>query len=198
MTEYLWYVARGSGLVSLLLLTGVVLLGIVHRSGRPLPGLPRFAIGTVHRNVALLAVVFVGMHILTLLADPYAQLHLINLVVPFTAAYRPLWTGLGSVTLDLVLALIVTGLLRHRLGQRTFRLLHWLAYLAWPAAVAHGLGSGTDVGQFWLTGTAIACIVAVGGAVIWRTGASFSEVARARVPVPPVVPPPTITTKGPR
>ncbi len=198
MTEYLWYLARGSGLVTLLLLTAVVLLGIVHRSGRPLPGLPRFAVGTVHRNLALLAVTFLGLHVLTLLADPYAQLHLINLVVPFTATYRPLWSGLGAVALDVVLALIVTGLLRHRLGQRTFRLVHWLAYLAWPAAVAHGLGTGTDVGQVWLTGTAIVCIAAVGGAVMWRLAASFSEVATARVPAPSVTPPPTITTQGPR
>jgi sulfoxide reductase heme-binding subunit YedZ len=181
MTEYLWYLARGSGLVSLLLLTGVVLLGIVHRSGRPLPGLPRFAIGTVHRNLALLAVTFLGLHVLTLLADPYAQLRLINLVVPFTAAYRPLWSGLGGVALDVVLALIVTGLLRHRLGQRTFRVVHWLAYLAWPAAVAHALGTGTDVGHVWLTGTTIACIAAVGMAVIWRLSSSFGETAGSRI-----------------
>jgi sulfoxide reductase heme-binding subunit YedZ len=183
MSEYLWYLGRGSGAVSLLLLTGVVLLGIAQRSGRPLPGLPRFAVGSVHRNLGLLVVTFLSIHVLTLLADPYAQLRLLNVIVPFTAAYRPLWTGLGATALDLVVALIVTGLLRHRLGRRTFRIVHWLAYLAWPAAVGHALGAGTDVGQVWLTGTTIACIAVVGGAVMWRLGTSFTETAAARLPI---------------
>jgi methionine sulfoxide reductase heme-binding subunit len=130
--------------VALVLLSLVVALGIATRSGRPLPGLPRFAVTAVHRSASLLAVVFVAVHVLTLLFDPYAQLDLISLLVPFTAGAQPFWYGLGAVALDLILALVATSLLRGRLGPRVWRGIHWSAYAAWPIALAHGLGSGSE------------------------------------------------------
>jgi sulfoxide reductase heme-binding subunit YedZ len=190
MTEYLWYLARGSGLVTLILLTVVVTLGIAQRSGRPLGGLPRFGVAAVHRNASLLSVAFLVIHILTLLADPYAQLRLINLVVPFTASYRPMWTGLGAVALDLLAALVVTGLLRHRIGLRRFRAIHWLAYAAWPIALAHGIGSGTDRGQLWLVGTTVLCAMVVVGAALWRVSASFAQTSGVRIAAARIVAPP--------
>ncbi len=109
LTDVLWYTARGAGLMSLVLLTVVVALGIATRSGRPLPGLPRFAVAALHRSASLLAVTLVALHVGLLLLDPYAHLKLLDLVVPFTATYRPLWVGLGSVALDLLAALVVTA-----------------------------------------------------------------------------------------
>ena len=168
MTDALWYLGRGTGMVALLLLTLVVGLGVLNRSGRGLPGVPRFAVGALHRNVALLSVALLGIHIGTLLADPMAQLRLVDLVLPFAGQYRPFWLGLGTLGSDLVVALIVTSLLRHRLGQRTWRAVHWLAYLSWPVAVLHTLGTGTDTGTSWLRVLTVVCVAAVGGCVLWR------------------------------
>ena len=173
MTDALWYLGRGTGVVSLVLLTLVVALGIWTRSGRPLAGLPRFAVGTLHRNAALLAVLLLGIHVGTLLADPYAQLRLVDLVVPFAGRYRPLWLGLGTVGLDLVAALVATSLLRHRLGQRSWRAVHWLAYLCWPVAVLHTLGDGTDAGQGWLRALVVVCVAGVAGFAGWRISEGF-------------------------
>jgi len=185
--DALWYAARGTGVVSLLLLTVVVALGVATRSGRALPGLPRFAVAAVHRNAALLAVALLAVHAVTLLLDPYAKLDLVDLVLPFSADYRPLWTGLGTVGLDLVVALVATSLLRHRLGRRTWRATHWLAYAAWPVALAHGLGSGTDAGAQWFRAVAALCVLAVGAAVAWRCSTQFAEAPRrpARTPTVP-------------
>ena len=97
MTDALWYFARGSGVVALVLLTVVVVLGIGARSGRPAFGLPRFAVSLVHRNAALLAVVFLAGHVIGLLFDPYAQLRLFEVIVPFVGNYRPVWQGLGTL-----------------------------------------------------------------------------------------------------
>lgn len=179
MTDALWYVGRGSGAVSLVLLSLVVALGIATRSGRPLPGLPRFAVAALHRSASLLALVFVAVHVLTLLLDPYAQLRLLALVVPFTAQAHPFWYGLGALALDLLLALVGTSLLRARVPQRVWSGLHRLAYACWPVAVVHAAGSGTDVASGWMLGLLVACIVGVLAAVGWRTSERFTEIAPA-------------------
>ncbi|TCK22957.1 ferric reductase-like transmembrane domain-containing protein [Pseudonocardia endophytica] len=175
MTDALWYLGRGSGVVSLVLLTVVVVLGIAGRSGRSIAGLPRFAVAAVHRAASLLSVVFLAIHVLTLLFDPYAQLDVLALVVPFTAEAQPFWYGLGAVAFDLVAALVVTSLLRHRIPPGIWKRLHLTAYLAWPVALAHGLGSGTDAGSAWMPVLTGLCVAAVAGAVAWRFSPRFAE-----------------------
>ena len=129
MTSALWYAGRGFGVSALCLLTLVVVLGICTRSGRPLPGLPRFAVAAVHRTTSLTAVLFVALHVITLMFDPYAQLHLLDTLIPFQGAYRPLWQGLGTVAIDLIGLLVVSSLLRQHIGLKLWRGLHWTAYL---------------------------------------------------------------------
>jgi sulfoxide reductase heme-binding subunit YedZ len=181
-----WYLARGSGLSSLVLFSIVVALGIGSRSGRPLFGLPRFAVQAVHSTAALTAVGFLAVHVVALLFDPYAQLKLLDLVVPFTGAYRPLWLGLGTLALDLMLAVVVTSLLRERLGARAWKAVHWAAYAAWPVAVLHGLGTGTDASALWMQATTAACVVLVGAAATWRLAPGFGRpVSRPAVPAAP-------------
>jgi len=175
VTDVLWYFARGSGVVALVLLTVVVVLGIGTRSGRVIFGLPRFAVSTLHRNAALLAVVFLVGHVVSLLFDPYAQLRIFDVLVPFVGNYRPLWQGLGTVGFDLLVALGVTSLLRHRIGVRVWRAVHWLAYLCWPVAVLHGLGTGTDRGTWWLWTISLTCAAAVVVAVGWRISTDFDR-----------------------
>ncbi|MFF5085290.1 ferric reductase-like transmembrane domain-containing protein [Actinoplanes sp. NPDC000266] len=175
MTDALWYFARGSGVVSLVLLTVVVALGIGARSGRTAFNLPRFAVNLLHRNAALLAVVFLVLHVVSLLFDPYAQLRLFDLVLPFAGNYRPLWQGLGTLGLDLMIAIVVTSLLRHRIGARAWRAVHWLAYLCWPVALMHGLGTGSDNGTVWLWAISMVCVAVVLAAVIWRLTPNFTR-----------------------
>lgn len=164
-TDSLWALGRGSGIAALVLFSLSVVLGILTRSGRPAVGLPRFGIATVHRNVSLLATGFLGIHIVSLFFDPYAQLKVVDAVFPFLGAYRPFWLGLGTLALDLLLAVVVTALLRHRIGPRAFRAVHWGAYAMWPIAVVHAIGTGTDAtSPVFLTITGV-CVVAVAVAV---------------------------------
>jgi predicted ferric reductase len=185
MTEALWYFGRGTGVTALVLLSLVVVLGIVTRSGRPLPGLPRFAVAAVHRTSSLTALALLTVHALTLLLDPYAQLRLADAVLPFRAAYRPAWQGLGTVAFDLVVLLVTSSLLRHRIGLRAWRWLHWAAYLCWPLAVAHAVGTGTDGTSGWLLMVVAACGAAVGVAGIWRLAGRRFEPDAPAAPVPP-------------
>ncbi len=157
----LWYLTRGSGAVTLLLLTASVVLGIAHvRRARP-AGSPRLVVESAHRTLSLLVLVVLAVHVATAVLDPFAPIRLVDAVVPFTSAYRPLWLGFGALALDLLVALAVTSLLRARLGFRAWRAVHWLAYACWPVAVVHGLGTGSDARTTWLLVLTLGCVAAV-------------------------------------
>jgi methionine sulfoxide reductase heme-binding subunit len=176
----LWYASRATGVVSLVLLSAVMVIGIlVNRQGR-LPGLPRFAVLGLHRNLSLLAVAFVAVHVITAVADSYVSISLAATVIPFVSAYQPFWLGLGAVSLDLMVALILTSLLRGFVGRRAWRAVHWLAYASWPVAVAHSVGSSKDLRSGGLLGLAVTCILAVAAALAWRLARARAEVPRAR------------------
>jgi sulfoxide reductase heme-binding subunit YedZ len=149
--------------VSLALLTVVLVLGIAG-ANRWTPGsVPRYVITAIHRSLSLLSLLFVGIHVLTALADPDAAVALAAVVVP-----RASWLGAGTLSLDLVGALIVTSLLRRRLGHRAWRAVHRLAYLSWPAAFSHGIGLGTDATAPWFRALALGCLGVVVAAAAWR------------------------------
>jgi len=166
--EAVWYLMRGSGVVALLLLTGVMALGIATYGGVRLAGMPRFATVALHRSISMLSVVFVAVHVATAVLDPYAAVNLVNAVVPFTAAAQPLLVGLGALAVDLLIALMVTGLLRERIGRRTWRTVHWGAYAMWPAAFVHAIGIGSDASTLWGRALGVAAVAVIGGSVAWR------------------------------
>jgi sulfoxide reductase heme-binding subunit YedZ len=180
LSDAMWAFGRISGVVSLLLFTATVMLGIVTRSGRRLVGMPRFSVSLVHRNVSLLACVFLVFHVGALLLDSYAKLDLTDVVVPFIGSYKPLWQGWGTVSFDLVVAIVLTSLLRNRLGAKTFRVVHWLTYAMWPIALLHAVGNGTDGTAGWFLSIAAACALGVAGCLVWRLSARFIETAHAR------------------
>jgi methionine sulfoxide reductase heme-binding subunit len=175
----LWYASRATGVVALVLLTAVMILGILVNRQSRLPGLPRFAGTSLHRSVSLLSVVFVAVHVATAIADPYVSIRLAAAIIPFVSSYEPFWLGVGALSLDVMLALIVTSLARARIGRRTWRAVHWLAYLSWPVALAHSIGSSTDLQHGGLLDLAIGCCLAVAGAVSWRLYGSLSAPQRA-------------------
>ncbi len=180
-TSVLWYATRGAGIVSLILLTGVVCLGILTSVRWQFPGWPRFLTAQLHRSISLLSLVFLAIHIVVAVMDPYTSLGLAAMV-PFASSYRTVWLGLGAVALYLVLAIIGTSLIRGWLGHRAWRIVHWLTYAAWPVAVVHGLGTGSDTGAVWTWLLNGGCVAVILGAIAWRVGYADStqaELARA-------------------
>lgn len=184
----LWYLMRGTGAVSLVLLTLTLALGVANH-GRWAPrNTPRFVVDHLHRTASLLVVVLLAIHITTAILDKYVAINLVDAVIPFGGHYRPLWVGLGAVALDLLLALIVTSLLRARIGLKQWKAVHWLAYACWPIAVAHGLGNGTDVAHggwmLWLTAACGATVLAA----VWARLTIPARPAATSAPTAPVVP----------
>lgn len=164
----LWYLTRATGVATLVLLTITVALGVANVKRFQTRHVPRFVIDAVHRNAALLSVAFLAVHVITTLADGYVSINLVNVLIPFGGTYKPFWVGLGALSLDLLLAVIVTSLLRRRLGHRAWRATHWLAYASWPVALAHSLGTGTDAGTGWMLMLAAGCVLLVVVAALAR------------------------------
>jgi predicted ferric reductase len=163
-----WYLTRSTGAVALVLLTAAVVLGVADVRRWSRPRWPRFLVDSLHRNLSLLAVVFLGLHILTSVLDSFAPISLLDAVVPFAGSYRPFWLGLGAIASDLLLAVAITSLVRRRLGFASWRAVHWLAYASWPIALLHGFGTGSDAKSTWLLMLSVACLIVVLGAVLVR------------------------------
>jgi methionine sulfoxide reductase heme-binding subunit len=170
-----WYLTRSTGAVALILLTLALALGVVDVRRWNSETWPRFVIDSLHRNVSLLALAFLCLHILTAVLDGFAPISLVNAVIPFTGSYRPFWLGLGALSFDLILAVILTSLLRRRMGHSTWRAVHWLTYASWPIALLHGLGTGSDVKSTWMLAISIGCLIVAIGAVLVRIAAGWPD-----------------------
>src|ERR1019366_1968179 len=145
-----WYSTRATGIVALVLLTVTMVLGILTAGRVKSRSWPAFAQADLHKRVSILAMVFLAIHVLTAVLDTYVHLGLASVLVPFESPYRPLWTGLGTVGVDLMIAVAVSSALRQRISARMWRSIHWLAYGSWPVAMAHSLGEGTDATKLWM------------------------------------------------
>lgn len=169
----LWYLSRSTGIVSFVLLTASLCLGIAStRRALASPSWPRFATQGLHRNVSLLAVVFLVGHVVVTIADGFVPISWWNALVPFASGgyKKNFWTGLGTLASDLVLLVVGTSLLRLRMSARAWRWVHLSSYAAWPLAWLHFLKNGTDSahGHFGLW-IAIAAAALVGAATGART-----------------------------
>ena len=170
--QVLWYTTRGAGAVSLVLLSAVVVLGLLARVRFETRAWPRFLSAAVHGDLALMTLVFLLLHIITAVVDPFTHLGLVAAVVPFGSYYRTVWLGLGTIAFELLLAIVVTSLLRRYLGARVWRGIHWLAYASWAVAVIHGIGTGTDQTAIWMLAIDVVCVLGVAVALVWRAVAA--------------------------
>ncbi len=177
----LWYLTRGTGAVALLLLTASVVLGVLNSGNRTFQAWPRFTTSGVHRNVSLLVLVLLAIHILTAEMDTFAPVGWPAVLVPFTSSYRAIWLGFGTLAFDLLLAISITSIARPRIGYRTWRLVHWGAYFTWPLALVHSFGTGTDARLSWMKMVAFVCGVAVVAAAAWRLADGWPSRAGVRV-----------------
>lgn len=168
MTLLEWYVARSSGIVAFVLLSAAVAAGLLLAGRARLPLWPRFAVEDVHRFLGLLTGTFVWIHVLALFVDAYLPFSLAQLAIPFDSSYRPLPTALGVVGAELLLALALTNKYRARLSYRFWRRAHYLNFVVWVFAVAHGLFDGSDSDAAWAVGMYLFATGAVAGLLVWR------------------------------
>jgi len=202
-TTMLWYTTRATGIVTLVLLTVTMVLGLATTNRARARGWPGFAQQELHRRISILTVVFLGLHVVTSVLDTFVHIGWWATLVPFTSPYDRVWVAVGTVACDLLLAVFVSSLLRARLRPGTWKAIHWLAYASWPVALVHTFGMGTDAGEEWVIALGIACGLAVLIALGWRlrTTALHGEALRGVrlhqvVPGTRLAPPRHLTRSG--
>jgi methionine sulfoxide reductase heme-binding subunit len=160
-SNWYWYFGRATGLISLVLLTATIVLGVLGPLRISTTGWPRFAIRTVHRDLALLSLLMIAIHVVAVVLDGYVHVPLSAAVLPVGSSYRPFWIALGAVSFDLLIAIVLTSLLRRQVGDRAWRFVHWFTYASWPIAVAHGVGAGSDSARVWALAITVGCCTVV-------------------------------------
>lgn len=178
-----WYLTRSTGITAFVLLTIAMAFGVAAtKRSLASPMWPRFATQNLHRNVSLLGLAFLAVHITTTLLDGFVEISWWSVVLPGVSDYRRLWVSLGTIAFDLVVVVVVSSLVRLRMTVRLWRLLHWTAYVAWPLTWLHFLKTGTDAADhrfgLWL-GFACAAVVAVAVAVRVLTEDTGPQVPRS-------------------
>jgi sulfoxide reductase heme-binding subunit YedZ len=177
-----WYITRASGIVTLVLLTLTMVLGLITTTRVRAHNWPGFAQQELHRRLSMMSMVFLAIHVLTSILDTYVHIGWWAIVVPFSSPYGRFWVAMGTVALDLMAAVFISSLLRSRMRPGTWRSLHWLAYGCWPIALAHTFGLGTDAGEQWVIVLGAACVVSVSLALLWRIRSTTDRVqSRDRV-----------------
>ena len=163
----LWYLNRGTGLVLLAVFTLTVVLGVLS-AGQGGRIWPRFATQSIHRGLSLVSTILLVAHVFTAVVDEFVDIRWWQAFVPMGGTYRPLYLGLGALALDLTIAVGLTSLLRQRLGERAWRIVHSTSYLAWASSVVHTLGIGTDASSPLGRPVVVTCVGVVLAAVILR------------------------------
>ena len=167
-SQALWYLTRATGIVALILLTATIVLGVLGTGRVASRRWPRIVTSGLHRNLALTSTALVAVHVITTVLDPYVPISLAAAFIPFASSYRPIWLSLGAIAFDLLLAVLLTSLLRDRLTRRAWHAVHMLVYACWPIALWHGLGTGTDSRLSLVLAIDAACVLAVVAAALWR------------------------------
>lgn len=167
-----WFVMRGTGVVLLVLFSMVIVLGAVTRTGRGSRHWPRFVTLGLHRNLALLALALLGVHVVSAVLDTYVDIRWVDVVVPVGARFEPVYLGLGALAVDLLIAVGVTTAVRSRIGYQGWRAVHVTGYVAWAVSLVHALGLGSDIHSPWLTGICVGCVLCVAAALVARAAGS--------------------------
>jgi predicted ferric reductase len=177
-TQILWFATRGAGIVSLILFSVVACLGLLSVARTQSAWWPRFLTVELHRTLALLSVAFLAIHIGTAVLDPFTHLGIAAALVPLASAYRPLPVAFGVVSVYLVAAVVVTSLLRDRIGHRLWRAIHWTSYASWPLAIEHTLTAGSDAFAPWMLAITVLSVLAVAAALLVRLTAGGTNRSR--------------------
>jgi sulfoxide reductase heme-binding subunit YedZ len=144
--------------VTLILLSVAVALGVVRAAH---PAFQPLLVEGVHRNLTLLALAFAALHVVAAVADPYAQLSVLDAAVPLISAYRTTWLAFGIVSGYLFAIVLISSWPVRRLGRMAWRWLHRVAYVGWVVAVVHSLGTGSDVRNPVFLALTMAAVVGV-------------------------------------
>jgi DMSO/TMAO reductase YedYZ heme-binding membrane subunit len=169
-----WYVARASGLVAWALLAASMLWGLALTTRAFAGRASSRWLLDLHRWLGGLGVVFVGLHLATIVGDSFVHFGPADLFVPLASQWHPAGIAWGIVALYMVVAVEITSLVRKRLPTAMWRAVHTLSFPLFVLVTVHALLVGTDTARAWALWSIIGATMAV----------AFLAVARAVAPTP--------------
>jgi predicted ferric reductase len=178
-----WYAIRSLGILSWAALTGSVIYGLLLSTGILDAIAHRTVSFALHQELSAIGLGLALVHAALLTLDSTVPFSIGELLVPFAAPYRPVWVGLGQLGLYLTVVIVASFSVRRRIGQRTWRRLHYLTFLIALAATAHGVMAGSDSGAAFampMYGTALVTMV---GLTAYRIAIAMRD--RGVAPAPP-------------
>lgn len=160
--QFWWYTSRAAGIVAWILLSASVIAGMTlsTRDSRIMPtGWPI----DLHRFLSSISLTFLTIHMLALIPDNFVEFGAAELLIPFASTWQPGAVAWGVVAFWLVVAVEISSLLRRRIPNRIWRLIHFASFLVWTGATVHLFLAGTDVSHlaFRITQATV-----IGGVVI--------------------------------
>lgn len=177
-----WLASRASGLVALVLVTISVGLGLA-MAGKVMrrPGLSRKLLA-IHEHTALAGLIAIAVHGITLLGDPWLHPGISGVTVPFTMAFKPLWTGLGVVAGYLAALLGLSYYARRRIGARLWRKAHRATIIVYLLGLGHALGAGSDASAVWFRAWVLATTPVIVGLFGYRVLTGVRKRSRSSRP----------------
>ena len=163
-----WLASRASGVVALVLVTFSVGIGLAMASKVMRgPGLSR-KLMALHEHTALLGLIAIAVHGITLLGDSWLKPGVAGVTVPFVLDYRPFFTGLGIIGGYLAMLLGLSFYLRQRIGAKLWRKAHRATVAVWALGLVHAIGAGSDATAIWFRWWVIATTPLIGGLLVIR------------------------------
>lgn len=207
MEQVWWYAARAGGIVSWGLLAASMLWGLALSTrffrqsafgNRPRPNW----LLDMHQWLGTLTMVFIGVHVSSLMLDTYTQFGVTDILVPFASDWDPAAVAWGVVAFWMLLAVESTALARRWLPKKVWRRVHYLSFPVFVLSTIHGVAAGTDATTTFAVATTVVVVAVVAllsfvrldQAVRQATGDSPSE-PRTR-PVVPSAPAPVPVAAG--
>jgi hypothetical protein len=170
-----WFASRVLGFIAYLAIVGSVVYGLLLSTGildaiahRPIS----FAL---HQDLASVGLGLAGVHGALLGLDRVMPFSPAELAAPFASPYRPLWVGFGQLAFYLSAVVVGSFYVRRRIGQRAWRLLHSVTFVAFIGATAHGVMTGTDTGAPWAWVIYVGCAALVAFLFIYRVALSIGR-----------------------
>ncbi len=180
-----WYAVRAMGFLAYGVLAASVLYGLL-LSTKILDAIAHRPVSfALHKDLAIVALLFAALHAALLVADQSFEFTPRAIIVPFASPYSPIWVGIGQLTFYLTAVVTASFYVRRQIGQRVWRLIHYLTFLAFIGASAHGFASGSDSANAWAFWVYLIPVTAAVFLLTYRivvsvaTRASSSRVERA-------------------
>ena len=182
-----WDVARAGGFTAYILLTLAVVVGLALSTQIQSPSFwPRIINSELHNFLTLLSTIFLGVHVLAVILDPFTHFGLNEILIPLASHYRPEWMALGIVGFYLGIAIGISTLLRKQIGYKWWRKLHVLTLAIFALTAIHGIGTGSDTQTPWALAIYLVSIALV--SVLLYRRMFFSKPKNKHVPARPAAP----------